>query len=171
MIRFFILLFFVCSLTAEEIPEGCQFVPPTGWQAADTSQFPENMRAMVVRKGKGPYPPSLNIWIEPYNGTQKSYLKSIKDACLEDKDEFRDLGEIKTQAGNASLCQVDRKTRWGDERQMHALIVRYNQAYLLTAAALKSEFADYTSQFFDAIRSMKINKSVSELSPKNEAQN
>jgi len=166
MIRFFILLFFVCSLMADEIPEGCEFVPPTGWHAADTSQFPENLRAMVVGKGKGPYPPSLNIWIEPYSGTQKSYLKSIKDACLEDKDEFRDLGEIKTQSGNASLCQVDRKTKWGDERQMHALIVRYNKAYLLTAAALKTEFSEYTSQFFDAIRSMKINQSASELSPK-----
>lgn len=172
-----------CSLSADgsdirlhyseglEIPEGCVFIPPAGWLAADRSQFPENMLAMVVGKGKGPYPPSINIWIEPYRGTQKSYLKCIKETCLSEKDEFRDLGQIATASGNAALCQVDRKTKWGEERLLHALIVRYDKAYLLTAAALKEEFADHYSQFFEAIRSMKINKSVSELSPKNEAQN
>ena len=53
----------------------------------------------------------------------------------------------------------------GEERLLHALIVRYDKAYLLTAAALKEEFADHYSQFFEAIRSMKINKSVFEQIP------
>jgi len=164
---FFFLLFSLpieasSSQDPKELPEACLFVPPKGWGAADLSEFPEGLKAMVVGKGKGPYPPSINLWIEPYLGTQKNYMKSIKEICHADKEEFRDLGEIKTEAGTALLCQVDRRTKWGNERQLHALIVRYDKAYLLTAAALKDEFADHYAEFFKAIRSMNINKGVYE---------
>jgi hypothetical protein len=149
-------------IKALEIPEACVFAPPSGWLAADPEKFPDNVQAMVIGKGKGHYPPSMYLWIEPYDGTLKGYIKQIQKINEDQLAQFKDLGQISTETGNAALCQVDMKNEWGDVRLLHAVVVRYGSVYILTAAALKDEFPDYYKDFFRSIRSMKINPDVFE---------
>lgn len=146
-----------------EEPEAALFVPPPGWLAADPDQLPKSVKAMVIGKGSHDYPPSINLGMERYEGSLKNYLKTIKTINESQHASWKDLGQIATESGNASLSQVDMQTEWGDVRLMHAIIVRYGTAYILTAAALKEDFPEHYKEFFAALRSLKINKDVYEM--------
>lgn len=146
-----------------EEPEAALFVPPQGWMAADPDTLPRSVKAMVVGKGAHDYPPSINLGMEKYEGSLKSYLKNIKMINEAQNASWKDLGHIATESGNASLSQVDMKTEWGDVRLMHVIVVRYGTAYILTAAALKEDFPTHYKDFFASMRSLKINKDVYEM--------
>lgn len=141
------------------------FQPPSHWMLADPKALPGNVRIMVVGKGNGEYPPSLNLWSEHFVGNLKQYLRIVKAINDKKGDDWKDLGVIRTEAGDASLSQVDSKTKWGTERLMHVILVRDNRVYILTAAALKDEFPKYYKDFFNAFRSLKFNKDVFEMVP------
>jgi len=142
-------------------PGSVTFDPPANWRLADIpkEEFP-NVEVMVVGKGQGAYPPSLNLTVTPFVGSLKDYLRIVKAKNDKTGDEWKDLGVIRTDAGDASLSQADRKTKWGQERLMHVILVRNEHVYILTAAALKDEFPSYYKDFFTSFRSLKINKDV-----------
>ncbi len=137
-------------------PAIVQFTPPQGWVAADSASLPPTVKAMVIGKGKGNFPPSINLGMEPYNGTVKQYLKIIKAINDSQGSQWKDLGTIRTSAGEASLSQVDTQTEWGDVRMMHVIIKKDGNIYILTAAAKKDEFASYYKTFFDSMRSLRF---------------
>lgn len=139
------------------------FPPPTGWMMADPSSLPGRVRTMVIGKGPSNFPPSLNLSTEPYQGTLKQYLKIVKNMNTAQGYEWKDLGTIQTQAGTASLSQVDTKSQWGNVRLMHVILVKNGHVYILTASALKDEFSMFYKQFFDAMRSLRIVKDVYEM--------
>src|ERR1700722_12124044 len=58
---------------AAQLPGALIFTPPPGWRVADPKQLPPSVKAMVVGKGAGEYPPSLNLATESYGGTLKQY--------------------------------------------------------------------------------------------------
>ncbi len=87
-------------------------------------------------------------------------MKAINDS---QGTEWKDLGTIKTEAGDASLSQVDAKTQWGNVRTMHVILLRDGVIYIMTAAATKEEFPKYYKDFFNAMRSLRINKDLYEL--------
>ncbi len=134
------------------------FTPPTGWQMADPKALPPSVKIMVVGKGEREFPPSINLGSEKYEGTLKQYLKVVKAINDSHGTEWKDLGTIKTEAGNASLSQVDAKTQWGEVRTMHVIIPIDGAMYILTAAALKDEFPKNYDAFFNAMRSLHVNK-------------
>ncbi len=139
-------------------PGAVMFTPPEGWLLADPKALPENVRVMVVGKGAKEYPPSMNLTIETFAGTLKQYLKIVKAINENKGDEWKDLGTIQTEAGEASLSQVDIKSNWGTERLMHVILLKNGTAYILTAAALKDEFPKFYKDFFNSMRSLRINK-------------
>lgn len=143
---------------APSIEETVAFAPPKDWNMADPKDLPENVKAMVVGKGSKEFPPSINLAVESYKGTQKEYLKTVKDINEAAKREWKDLGTIRTKAGDASLSQVDEKSEWGTVRMMHVILVRDGHAYILTAASLKDEFSRFYKDFFAAMRSLSIQK-------------
>lgn len=145
------------SAAAKE-PGAVIFNPPQGWLLADPKGLPPNVKAMVVGKGNSEYPPSLNLATEEYAGTLKEYLKIIKGINESRGDEWKDLGTIHTEAGSASLSQVESKTRWGTEKLMHAILLKNGTVYILTAAALKDEFPNFYKDFFNAFRSLRFNE-------------
>lgn len=154
-----------------DIPGAVYFTPPEGWRVAEAGQLPSNVKVMVVGKGDHTFAPSLNLTVEPYKGTLKQYLKIVKAINDSKGASWQDLGTIRTQAGNASLSQVDIKTEWGDSRMMHVILLKNNNIYILTAAALKEEFPRFYKEFFNSLRSLHINKTVYEMvsSPKKRA--
>ncbi len=143
---------------ALEEPGALLFTPPEGWSVADPSQLPPRVKVMVIGKGAANYPPSMNLGMEPYKGTVNDYLKSVKAINDSHGSEWKNLGMITTQAGNASLSQVDMTTQWGDVRLMHVILKKDGILYVLTAAALKSEFSTFYKDFFAAFRSVRFNK-------------
>jgi hypothetical protein len=142
--------------SATEESSTVTFTPPTGWRFADSKELPPNVKVMVVGKGKKEYPPSINLATEKYNGTLKDYLKTVKAINDSQSTSWKDLGTIQTASGNASLSQIDTKTTWGDVRMMHVIIIKDGTAYILTAASLTEEFPKFYKDFFNALRSLRI---------------
>lgn len=130
------------------------FTPPQGWRMADQKDLPKSVKLMVVGQGSYTFPPSINLGTEKFQGTLREYLGMIKEINNAQGAEWKDLGTIKTLAGNASLSQVDSKTEWGEVRMMHAVMVRDGSAYILTCAALKDEFPKFYKDFFSSMRSL-----------------
>lgn len=132
------------------------FTPPKGWQLADAKSLPPHVKIMVVGKGAREMPPSMNLGYEKFSGTLKDYLKIVKDINISQGDIWKSLGDISTEAGPASLSQVDMKTEWGILRQMHLIFAKDGIVYILTAAALKEEFSLFYKEFFDAMKSFRL---------------
>ncbi len=150
------------AATVQE-PGAVMFTPPEGWFLADPKALPPNVKVMVVGKGSKDYPPSMNLSIEKFSGTLKQYLKIVKAINENKGDEWKDLGSIRTEAGDASLSQVDTKSKWGTERLMHVIFLKNGTVYILTAAALKEEFPKFYKDFFNSMRSLRINKDLFEM--------
>lgn len=141
----------------EEDAEGIVlFTPPPGWRLAEASSLPAHVRAMVVGSGPSSFPPSMNLSWEPFKGSLKQYLKTVKNLNSAQGYEWKDLGSIKTEAGNASLSQVDTKSQWGNVRLMHVILINNGHVYILTASALKDEFSIFYKDFFASMRSLRV---------------
>lgn len=134
------------------------FTPPAGWYLADAKavQLPPKVKVMVIGKGSYASPPSMNLSLEPFQGTLKQYLQIVKRLNDDRGYDWKDLGSIPTQAGRASLSQVDTKSQWGDNRQMHAILLKNGIIYILTASAMKDEFSLFYQDFFKAMKSLRI---------------
>lgn len=149
---------------SEENDEGVvSFTPPPGWNLADASTLPPHVRAMVVGKSHSHFPPSMNLSSEPYQGTLRQYLKIVKKMNSAQGYEWKDLGNIRTEAGNGNLSQVDTKTQWGETRLMHVILLKNKTIYILTASALKEEFSIFYKDFFTAMRSLKVAPDLYEM--------
>jgi len=136
--------------------ETVQFTPPPGWRNADDTALPEHVKVMVVGKGSNEFPPSISLGTETYSGTLKQYLKRIKEINSSKGNEWKDLGTIRTEAGTASLSQVDKKSEWGDVRMMHVILNKNGTIYILTAASLKEEFPKFYKEIFNSLRSLRF---------------
>ena len=139
-------------------PGAVLFTPPAGWRLVDPKNLPKSVLVMVVGKGVSDFPPNMNLGFENYEGSLKDYIRKIVKVQLDSTHaEWKDLGTIQTEAGDAQLLQIDNKTKWGVERQMMALIKSNQTIYMLTASALRDEFPKHYKEFFNSIRSLKIN--------------
>jgi hypothetical protein len=144
------------SSSSEEIL--VMFDPPKGWRTTDVSETFPSVKILVFGKGEYPYPPSIALSTEPFEGTLKQYLIKIKARNEARGYEWKDLGTIQTQSGPARLSQVDEKSEWGDIRYMHAILSKNGQIYILMAAAIKHEFSRFYKDFFEAMHSMRVGK-------------
>ena len=144
-------------------PGAVIFTPPENWRMADSIQLPPSVKIMVVGKGNSDYPPSINLATEKFKGNLREYLKIVKKLNDTQGAQWKDLGKIRTEAGNASLSQVDLNTEWGPVKLTHVIMVKSGTAYILTSASLKEEFPTFYKDFFTAMRSLRINKSIFEM--------
>ncbi len=145
------------------------FTPPAQWSFVSPDALPGRVRAMVIGKSSSSFPPSINVSSEPYKGTLKQYLKIVKNMNAAQGYDWKDLGTIQTQAGLASLSQVDTKTEWGTVRLMHVILVKNGTVYILTASALKEDFPKYYKDFFQSMKSLKIANDLYEIIPNSTA--
>ena len=134
------------------------FTPPEGWHFAESKDLPSSVKVMVIGKGAHEFPPSINLGTEIYKGTLKQYLKRIKEINASQGNEWKDLGMIRTPAGEGSLSQADSKTKWGEVRMMHVILNKDNTIYIMTAASLKEEFPKFYKDFFAAFRSLRFDE-------------
>ena len=151
------------KISEEKEEDIVTFTPPHGWHLADSNLLPPHVRAMVVGNGPSSFPPSMNLSWEPYKGTLRQYLKIIKNMNSAQGYEWKDLGTIRTEAGNASLSQVDTKTQWGEVRLMHVILLKNGNVYILTGSALKNEFSIFYKDFFASMRSLRLGNDIYEM--------
>ncbi len=159
---FFAILMLSASLSAQSIQniqqkptEMVTFTPPAGWKSVDDKLLTPNVRAIVIGQSST-YPPSINLATENYSGTFKEYLKIVRSIGEQRGSNWKDLGAFKTNAGEGRLTQLDTKSEWGEVRMINLILLKNGIVYILTAAALKSEFAGYYQVFFDTLRSLQI---------------
>lgn len=145
------------SILPKQEADVAVFTPPSGWRLADTKALPSSVKIMVVGKGEKEFPPSMNLGTEKYEGSLKDYLKVVKSINDAQGATWKDLGMIRTEAGEASLSQLDTKTEWGNVRMMHVMMVKNGTVYILTSAALQDEFPKFYKDFFDAMKSFRFN--------------
>lgn len=158
--RFFVFLLLILtansfSLAGDEVRH-LIFTPPKGWVAADSSQLPPSVKMMFIGKSNLSLPPSLNLGMESFEGSLQEYLATVERINRSLGAEWEDLGFIQVLAGKASLSQVDAQTEWGMVRMMHIILVEHGYAFILTAAALKDDFAKYYEDFFHSFKSLKF---------------
>lgn len=159
----------MCSLSAEIAHEMrfqgiAIFTPPKDWKLADRNALSPHVKILVIGpKIQNEMPPTMNLMVEPYSGSLKSYLKNVKSINDAHGDAWKDLGTLKTKAGEASLSQVEIRSKWGGEKLMHAIIVKNGFAYVLTATAAKNEFGRFYQQFYNSLRSLEIYDHVFDL--------
>lgn len=134
------------------------FTPPSGWRNADANALPKQAHLMVVGKGLHEFPPSITLASESYKGSVKDYLKIVKKLSASKGDHWKDLGTIRTEAGNASLSQTDTQSQWGEVKMMHVILKKEDTIYILTAAALKEEFPKFYKEIFATLRSLKFSQ-------------
>ncbi|MBS4167495.1 hypothetical protein [Parachlamydia sp. AcF125] len=134
------------------------FTPPSGWRVADSKELPKHVNVMVVGKGEREFPPSINLATEHYTKSLNDYLKRIKEINQSLGIEWKNLGPIQTEAGEANLSQIEEKSQWGDLRMMHVVLIKDNTAYILTAASLKEEFPKFYKDFFASLKSLRFIK-------------
>ncbi len=147
----FFLLFF-CHLFSE-----AYFVPPKDWMVADPSQLSPRVHVSFLTKGKKEYCPSLNLASEKVTLSLEEYMKAVKNAHSRDKNShWRDLGKFSTRAGEGRLTEIESKTTLGVARLLQFITVQDGVAYVLTASALKEEFADHMKEFQKAFQSFSI---------------
>ncbi len=144
------------NIHCEKSVETLTFSPPKGWRQVDQKKLTPSILAMVVGKGSHEFPPSINLAVHEESGSLKEFLQFVKNVNLADGIQWKDLGPIRTQAGDASLSQLDAQTEWGTIREMQVIYIHENNAYILTAASLKDEFPKFYKEFFASLRSLKI---------------
>jgi hypothetical protein len=140
-----------------EAPGLCFFDPPADWELIDPDLLPKSVKILVKAPQSNKYPPCVNLAVDHTPCGLQAYLKGIKELNEADGLWWRDMGMIQTQAGAASLSQVDSESSWGRIRMMHAILEHENRIYILTCAALQEEFQQYYETFFRAMKSMRIN--------------
>lgn len=130
------------------------FVPPQGWLMAEPKELPPGVKIMFVGKGKGVFPPSINLGTESYRGSLEQYIKTIEAINRSQGARWNALGSLSTPAGKGCLYQEESHTKWGEVRMIHLILYADGTIFILTAAAAKEEFATHYKSFLAAMSSL-----------------
>lgn len=151
----------VCSflfLTSSLFCSAYMLELPKSWECIDDpSQLPNKVKVVYIGKGKETFTPSINLACEATGMPLSDYVSLAKNYhASQSHTHVRELGQVATNAGSASLIQIDQTTKWGDVRFLQATLVIQGQAYVITATALKNEFGKFSPHFLRAIQSFQI---------------
>ena len=75
---------------------------------------------------------------------------------------------MNTPAGSARLTEIDSHSEWGPIRLLQLITIRDGTAYILTGAALKEEFSQFSQEFKKAFHSLNIASDLLEAIPQAE---
>jgi hypothetical protein len=160
MMRFFLFFLFPLTLLCSEtlIPI---FHPPSGWECA----FPENRSPCIqigfLGKGSGSFRPSLNLAIEEIDKTLAQYVKAVKEIHLAEKGVvWRDLGKFMTLSGEGRLTEIEKTSPFGSIKIQQMIFVSGERAYILTGAAMKSDFLTIQETFLKTFQSLQLTSNL-----------
>lgn len=138
------------------------FSPPKNWEIATPENTATHVKIGFIGPSKNGFSASLNLATEQVGDLSlPDYIKAVR-AIYERSphNRWRQLGKIRTKAGESSLTEIDTKTEWGDIRLMQMIYLKDKVAYIITAAALKEEFGSLTRDFQRAFQSFNISEDL-----------
>ncbi|MBS0620778.1 MAG: hypothetical protein JSS61_04895 [Verrucomicrobia bacterium] len=148
------LLFLCTSAYADPIS---YFLPPSQWQIAPPEKLSSRVKMAFMKKTSSGLCPSINLAVERTDATLGEYLKAVKETYERDRNKhWRALGKVKTAAGLAQLTEVDLPSEWGPVRILQQIFLKEGHAYILTAAALREEFAEHYKEIQTSFRSFTL---------------
>ncbi|NGX38022.1 MAG: hypothetical protein K1000chlam2_01191 [Chlamydiae bacterium] len=134
----------------------CLFSPPSDWEIADSKTPSKRIIVGFVDKSKSGFRPSLNLTYERVTIPLNEYLAIVQKNCAAKKQLWRHLGKIETQSGPAELIQIETKTPFGPVRILQAILLKNEEAFILTAGMRKADFGKHAATIESAFRSMSI---------------
>lgn len=136
------LLFFPCLLFGQTYP---LFTPPPHWALAHPDTLAKRALVGFLDTRQSGFCPSITLTTEKTDLAPDQYLQIVQDNCKKKRQSWRHLGSLQTQAGLAELTELEVKTQFGPARIMQAILFKDGVAYILTAGALKKEFARHAA--------------------------
>lgn len=143
--------------------------PPAGWEIADPKFLAKSVQIAFLKKSGTGFSPSVNLAIEKSNLSLPEYLNVIRQIYESDKrNRWRQLGKVHTQSGIGQLTEIDTDTEFGPVRMLQLILVKQGCTYVVTAAALKEQIAQYYKDFQATFRSLQITSDLISTVPQME---
>ena len=137
----------------------CLFTPPSGWLQVPSKELPKDIKILVKAPNLNTLPPSLNLTTEEFSDSISDYLVHVKELHKsKGYSDWKDLGTVKTEAGQAHLTLFEVPTEWGKAKLMQVFLKKDNLMFVLTATSLEKDFPKFYQDFFKSIRSLNILK-------------
>ncbi|MBS0616349.1 MAG: hypothetical protein JSR58_07360 [Verrucomicrobia bacterium] len=128
------------------------FVPPPGWELADSSTNTSLTKASFISKAHPGCAISLSM--EPADGSLKDYIAAVKALFAHDPNaRWRDVGPYKTTTGEGKLVEIEMKSTGGEQRLLQLITLQNNVAYIVTTTAPKGNFALLAPTFKKVLQS------------------
>lgn len=143
--------------------------PPKGWDIADPQYLSKSVQVAFIKKNGSGISPSINLAVEKTNLSLPDYVKVIRQIQESDRrNRWRKLGKVHTSSGIGQLTEIDTTTEFGSIRMLQLILTKHGHAYVITAAALKEEIAQYYSAFQTTFRSLQITSDLISTVPQME---
>lgn len=160
---FFCVLLLKNGFSQEEV---CLFSPPKNWKIALPKNKSEYVQVGFITQGEKGFHPSINLAIEEVDVTLREYIQAIKEIHTAKPDtKWRDLGKFKMEGGIGRLTEISNTGPWGPVKMLQAILVKNQKAYILTAATLKSEFAQFQREILKSLKTLKTAKDLFSFLP------
>lgn len=142
------------------------FHPPDDWLVSDPTFYAPSVDICFIPKKKKGFSPSINLAIEEDVPSLDDYLSTIRSLHLaKQSTRWRKLGALNAQGIDGILTEIDTSSDGRDFRMLQCIFTYKNNAYILTAAALKSEMSRYLEDFLKAFKSFTISQNLLESIP------
>ena len=164
LIRFRLILVYLCFFSPLIAENNYTFTPPPGWDQAAPELLAPHVTVSFFTKSDKEFCPSINLATEKVSISLDQYVKSVQTAhesCP--KNRWRKLGTFETLSGTATLTSIDMEVAAGKIRLLQAFILEEGIAYILTGAALQKDFSLYYQQFLQSFRSFSLGKNGQNL--------
>ena len=132
-------------------------MPPQDWELADPAVLSEQVEAGFLKKKATSFSPSINLAKEETTVSFDEYISAVRKRHLQaPSTKWKNVGTIDTMSGKGHLMQIDIAAKWGDVRLLQMVHLADGIAYILTAAALQEDYAEYLPIFQKIFRSFAL---------------
>jgi hypothetical protein len=142
----------------------CYFTPPTGWEIAQLKNPSPHVKIGFIGIGSTPFRPSINLASESVDVSLKEYVQAVKKIQMEDPTvQWRDLGKLSMKGGLGRLIEMTNSSPFGQIKILQAFLLKGDTVYILTAALLKEELAQFQTDLLKSFQSMTLIDDLSSL--------
>ena len=161
-----ILFFFLILPSFLMSSEQAFFLPPQDWLVSNPTFYAPSVQICFIPKKKKGFSPSINLAIEQDVHALDDYLTIIRKLHLNQQSKrWRKLGPLQAQGIEGVLTEIDTSSDGRHFRMLQCIFVHRKTAYILTAAAQKTEMHLYYESFLKAFKSFTISQNLLESIP------
>ena len=134
----------------------CLFHPPDQWELSHPKSSYRHAICGFLEKGGSGFRPSIHLTHEFITCSEDEYLKEIEHNAKRHRQKWRNMGTISTTSGNAHLIQIEVNSQLGKVSILQAILIRGNQAHILTGGVLKKDLSELAPIFKQTFASMEV---------------